>query len=425
MNYDKNELLKLRREESVLFLEKVLANPAERKKTALFKLTLEDFKQFNNTFGYRYGDLLLEQVAAYLSSFQGAQVWRISGVEFLLALCDIAYSKADELSTEIASRFDDTWNIEDMDCICAVNIGMIFPALPETSVQRVLEILDYATRESLAKGQNVPVLYDEELAGVERRTRLLAKQLKDMLACDEENNLQVYFRPTIRSADGCAVRAESYLRLYNPEYGTIGVATLMPIAEESGIACALNIYILRKACAQISKMLKAGCDFENVTVPLSAVQFLQKDFAKMVEKLLAEYEIPAEKLAFEITESTLINSFAQISEMLQIVSDMGIETILSDFGTGYSGVTNILDLPVKTLKLDRLFVYRMNDDDRCCAVIEGLIAMAHKLGMKVIAEGVESQRQKDLLESYGCDYQQGFYYSPTLPAEELLAYFAQ
>lgn len=424
MEYDAHVTLKLRKEQAAERIAERLKSESARRATALVKLTLEDFKQFNNTFGYRYGDLLLAQVARYLCGFAGAEVWRISGVEFLLIFDNTGYQKAESLSQEIAARFDDTWHIEDMDCICAVNIGMLFAPLPEISVERTFEILDYATRESLARGQNTPVLYDEELAGVERRTRLLAGQLKNALAAQTQTELEVCFRPTVRSGDFQPARAESYLRLFTPEYGTVGASVLMPIAEEAGIACALNLYILRKACRMIARMQQQDCAFEKITVPLSAVQFLQKEFPDTLQSLLAEYDIPAEKLGLEITESTLINSFAQISETLETISEMGIETTLSDFGTGYSGVTNILDLPIKTVKLDRLFIYRMNDDDRCCAVIEALISMAHKLKMQVIAEGVENELQKKLLTSYGCDYQQGYYYSPTVSENDLIGVFS-
>ncbi|MEG0804715.1 MAG: EAL domain-containing protein, partial [Pygmaiobacter sp.] len=293
------------------------------------------------------------------------------------------------------------------------------------SPESALEKLDAALHESMTCGQNTPVVFDEELGEMLHRTKLLANQLRDALVSPTDSALEVCFRPTVRTSNGVPVRAEAYLRMYSAEYGMIGAATLLPIAEETGIACALNLFMLRAACVMARTLLNAGCVFESISVPLSAVQFLQKGFCTELSALLKEYEIPANKLALEITESTLINSFAQISETLEEIAALDMETSLSDFGTGYSGVSNILNLPVATLKLDRLFVFQMVEDARCCGVIEGLISIAHKLGMKVIAEGVENEFQKEALTRYGCDYQQGFYYSATLPPPELLALFQE
>lgn len=276
-------------------------------------------------------------------------------------------------------------------------------------------------REAYLTGQNGMAVYDSHLREKLQRTKSIATRLKNALATPDDPDLEVCFRPTVLYDVHRYTRAESYVRLYSDTYGLVSEATLLPIAERSGLACALNIYAIRHTCQMIRDLLDAGRSFETIAVPVSAVQFLQPDFDRELAGLLEEYGIPAQKLALELNEETLItNGLTQMAYMMEKVSAMGIELVLSDFGTGYSGLNNVLDLPVSILKLDRLFILQMENDDRCADVICGLIDIAHKLGMKVIAEGVENDSQRERLASFGCDYQQGFYYSATVHAQELL-----
>lgn len=392
----------------------------EAKNSAVFKLALVDFKNFNDIFGRHYGDLLLDQVSAYLAGFEGAEVLRSGGVEFVLILHGSGYARAGEVGEEICDRFNETWRIGDMDFVCAMSLGIVLPPLAAEKGEMLLEMLDSAEHEAYLSGQNTAVTYTEELRESLLRTKAIATRLKNALAVPDDPDLEVCYRPTVLYDAHRYTRAESYVRLFSDAYGLVGEATLIPIAEQSGLACALNLYAIRHTCALIRKLLEEGRSFETIAVPISAVQFLQPDFDRELAGLLEEYGIPAEKLALEITESTLINSFVQVNYMMQQVAEMGVELVLSDFGTGYSGINNVLDLPVSVLKLDRLFVLQLENDERCGSVIEGLISIAHKLGMKMIAEGVETDHQRELLAGWGCDYQQGFYYSATVHADELV-----
>lgn len=402
----------------VELLQQLLVSPAA-KQAGVFKIGLADFKEFNDIFGRHYGDLLLEKIITYLSSFPAAQLFRPVGVEFLLILPNSGYTRTAEIADEICTRFNETWHIGDMDFICSMNLGFVLPPQEAQSGEELMEMLDSAGQEACRTGQNTAIPFTEALRAGILRTKAIATKLKNALASPDDPDLEVCFRPTVLYDAHRYTRAESYVRLFSDVYGLVGEASLIPIAEQSGLATALNLYAIRHTCALIRDLLDAERSFETIAVPVSAVQFLQPKFDEQLKAIIDEYNIPADKLALELTESTLVNSFMQITYMMGQVSELGVELVLSDFGTGYSGINNILTLPVDVLKLDRLFVLQMENDERCGVVIEGLISIAHKLGMRVIAEGVETDHQREMLAGWGCDYQQGFYYSATVTADEL------
>ena len=401
-------------------LEEIAETP-QAKSTAAFLISLSDFKSFNDIFGRHYGDLLLEKIIDYLGGFASSRVERCGGVDFLVLLSDTDYLKAEETADAICERFNDTWHIGNMDFVSAMSLGALLPPLRAERGEALLDNLEDAVREAYLAGQNSMAVYDSKLREKMTSTKAIATKLKNALATPDDPDLEVCFRPTVLYTAHRYTRAESYIRLYSDCYGLVSEATLLPIAEQSGLACALNLYAIRHTCQMIRQLLDAGRDFETIAVPVSAVQFLQPNFDQDLAAMLEEYKVPAEKLALELNEETLItNGLTQMAYMMEKISRMGVELVLSDFGTGYSGLNNVLNLPVSVLKLDRLFILQMENDQRTAAVVAGLIEIAHKLGMKVIAEGVENDFQRERLASFGCDYQQGFYYSATVHAKELL-----
>ena len=332
-------------------LQQLLVSPAA-KQAGVFKIGLADFKEFNDIFGRHYGDLLLEKIIAYLSSFPAAQLFRPVGVEFLLILPNSGYTRTAEIADEICTRFNETWHIGDMDFICSMNLGFALPPQEAQSGEELMEMLDSAGQEAYRTGQNTAIPFTEALRAGILRTKAIATKLKNALASPDDPDLEVCFRPTVLYDARRYTRAESYVRLFSDVYGLVGEASLIPIAEQSGLATALNLYAIRHTCALIRDLLDAERSFETIAVPVSAVQFLQPKFDEQLKTIIDEYNIPADKLALELTESTLVNSFMQITYMMGQVSDLGVELVLSDFGTGYSGINNILTLPVDVLASD-------------------------------------------------------------------------
>ncbi|MEG1779249.1 MAG: GGDEF domain-containing phosphodiesterase, partial [Oscillospiraceae bacterium] len=389
----------------------------KKERGGVLKLYLENFKLFDDMFGYAYGELLLKEVATFLSSIPNAQVFRYSGVSYIIILERQSYSQVMDVAQTLQERFEASWHINDMDYMCAVSIGMICYPDAAKDAAEVLPALEYAVNEASRNGQNAIVVFDGDLQQKLYRKQMVSRLLSDAINSDL---LEVRYRPTADLQKGIFSRAELYMRLLSADLGVISSAELISAAEDSGQICALNSYAIDKVCKQIRRLLDAEIDFESIAVPISPIQFLQDRFLDDMKEMLEQYQIPPHKLAFEITESILINSFSKVNITMQELAELGIELILNEFGTGYSGINNILDLPVDVLKLEKMFVCQLETNPRSGILIEGLIQIAHKLGMKLIAEGVETENQFNLLKEYNCRYEQGFYYSPTVDENQLL-----
>ncbi len=400
-------------------LDEVLSQ--KKAKGAVLKLYLENFKLFNDTFAYDYGELFLQEVIAYLNGIENAQVFR-SGVEFIILLEGQSYSDALDTAHRIQERFENAWRIRGMDYMCAMAMGMVvYPDMTETS-SGILKCLDCAVREAEQMDQNQIAVYDSRLQAKNYRRHAIAQLIKDSLSHPEQ--LELRYRPTYSVDDKKFTRAESYLTLHTEEFGLVGAKEFIPIAEDSGLICAVNNYAIRQVCRKIRELLDADIAFETLAVPVSPILLLQERFLDDVRDMMEEYNVPAEKLAFEMTESILISSLNKVNLVMEDLSQMGVEIVLNEFGTGYSGINNILALPVNVVKLERMFVLELETNPKSGYVIEGLIHMAKMLGLKLIAEGVETQKQVDMLAEYGCKYEQGFFYSATVASDELAGTFA-
>ena len=199
----------------------------------------------------------------------------------------------------------------------------------------------------------------------------------------------------------------------------VGSGDFIPVAEDSGQIRLLEYFALEQAGKCISELLEAGIPFESIALPISSVLFLQEDFLTMVAQIIEKYHIPPKKLAIEVQESIFVTAYLNVNVVMQELSEMGVELILNDFGSGYSGITTILDLPIDTVKLDRMFIWQLETNADSAHIIEGLIQIARQLELGIIAEGIETENQLRYLNSFKCTLQQGFYYSPTVSSDVL------
>lgn len=401
-------------------LQRVLAASGARRKGAVLKLYLENFKQLNDTFGYDYCEKLLEEISAYLRRAAGCEVYRYIGVEFILILEDASFAQANELAETILEQFSHVWKIGDTDCLCSVQIGLCAYPGVAASAEDMIKCLDRAVTEAAAHGPDQIAVYDSELDAKFARRQAIALSLKTALEKDE---IEIRYRPTYCLPKKQFTRAEFYMRVFVKGVGLVGSAEFIPIAEDSGQIRAIQYYALEHVCSTIAELLAAGKEFESIALPVSPVLFLQEDFLDEVRRLKEQYHIPDGKLALEIRESVLTTAYLNINIVMQVLSDMGVELILNDFGSGYSGISSILELPVNVLKLERMFVWQLETNPRAGVVIDGLIHIAKNLGLKLIAEGVETENQIQKLASFGCEYEQGFYYAPTVEKSLLMQIF--
>ncbi|MDL2215991.1 bifunctional diguanylate cyclase/phosphodiesterase [Ruminococcaceae bacterium OttesenSCG-928-N02] len=387
------------------------------KKTAVLKLHLENFNLFNSTFGYQYGDMLLEAIVKFLQA-SGGTLFRTSGVDFVLIMPGKGYLEGQQIADDISERFARTWHIGEIDTMATCSMGLLLPSLAAEPALQMLEKLDYAIQYANEQGQNFVCIYDETVAKKKHFEHVVAESLQWNLA-NNWDNLEVRCRITMNVETGTYTRAECYARLFTEEYGFSGAERFMPVADKTGTVYPLDIQIVNVTCKLIRKLMDEGRHFENIAVPVTAVLFLQENVDQIFTSILKHYGVPAEKLALEVSESAMITAYSSVNIMMQQLADMGIEIILTNFGTGYSGINNVINLPVSAVKLDRMLIWELETNPRSAVIIQGLVDIAKKLGLKVIAEGVETENQKQMLDQFGCPYQQGFYYSATVPMNEV------
>lgn len=395
-------------------LSGVMASPSEH--GVVIKLYIENFKRLNQVFGYDYCEHLLSQILRYLKEKTGKVVYHYIGVEYIMILDGYTEGQASDLAQEIGEKFDHAWKVDGTDCLCAVQMGMCSYPGHAGDPDQLFKCLDLAMLRAGEGAPNQAVMFNSRLQKELNRRRKIALYLQTAV---EKQEIDVRYRPTLCTATGRFTRAEFYMRIFIKDLGMIGSSEVLPIAEDSGQIRAIEYYALDQVGRCISNLMKKGVEFESIALPVSSVLFLQEDFLDEVQRVIKTYEIPRGKLAIEISESAITTAFLNINIMLQALSDLGVELVLNDFGSGYSGITTILEFPVDTVKLERLFVWQLETNPRSRHIIEGLIGITKNLDLNIIAEGVETPNQVEILSNAGCTYQQGFYYAPTLEEEPL------
>lgn len=381
------------------------------------KIYIENFKRLNELFGYSYCEELLAHILSFLEEETGCPIYRYVGVEFLVVLKDYSQGQASRLAERINERFGHGWTVRDIDCVCSVQIGLCScPGYP-ANADEMLKCLDMAVLKAAELGPNQYMMYDSKLHNENLRRQVITRYLRTAL---DKNEIEVRYRPTYNTATGRFSRAEFYMRIFVKDIGMIGAGEFIPIAEDSGQIRSVEYYALDQVGALIAKLITAGKEFDSIALPISPMLLLQADFLAEVERVIGRYQIPAGKLAIEIDEYAMSTAYVKITELMQELSELGVELILNHFGSGYSGLSQIFELPVDTLKFDRFFTWQLETTAQAEPIIEGLVQIARKVGLNLIAEGVETQKQLDALNSFGCELQQGFYYSPTLPEDVLI-----
>jgi len=378
----------------------------------VLKFYIENFKRMNELFGFSYCEELLEHILAYLEEVSGCTVYRYVGVEFILILKDCTQGKAIRLAESVLERFQHGWKIRDTDCICSVQVGLCsYPGYAATA-EELLKCLDLAVSKAREQGSGQYAIYDSKMHNQFQRSRTIAQYLGTAMA---KNEIEVRYRPTYHVESGKFTRAEFYMRVFVQGIGMVGSGEFIPIAEDTGQIRALDYYALDKVAAKIAELMDEGKEFESIALPISPVILQQEDFMENVSRVIRSYHIPAGKLAIEIDEYALHTATLDLMVLMQELAAMGVELILNNFGSGYSGITQALELPADTLKFDRMFTWQLETNPQSEPVIEGLSQIAVRMGKRLIAEGVETEKQVEALNRFGCGLQQGFYYAPTVP----------
>ncbi len=404
----------------------------ERKKDnfAVLFLGLDRFKRINDTLGHHIGDLFLKHVAEilkactrrsdatsrYVKEEEDPVLSRLGGDEFTILLPDIREpEKAAVVAGRLLKEIPVPVMLEGNEVSVTASIGIgIFPT-DGTDPETLMKNADSAMNQAKKEGRNTFQFYTEAL-NIKSLERLSLEG--DLRRALEKEEFTLYYQPQIDLARGRIIGAEALIRWEHPEKGLISPVTFIPIAEESGIIIDINRWVLRTACRRRQEWVDAGLGDLKVAVNLSAYKFSSQDIVAAIASSLEDAGMPPEKLEIEITENVFMTE-AAVSTMERI-KELNVGIALDDFGTGYSSLSYLATFPVDVIKIDRSFVMGSMTEKNNLIIIKAIIAMGHSLGKRIVAEGIETLEQMDLLTACGCDEAQGYYFKPPVPHEEFM-----
>jgi len=410
-------------------LKQALASSARSgNKGALLFLDLDHFKTLNDTLGHDVGDLLLQQVAARLTSCvrEGDTVARIGGDEFVVLLEDLspqpieAAALAENISNKILESVDQLYQLAAHSYRSTVSIGATLLNDHVTGVEELLKQADIAMYQAKDSGRNALRFFDPQMQEAITARTELEDQLRMAI---EQQQFKLYYQVQVDN-DGLPIGAEALIRWLHPERGLVPPLQFIPLAEDTGMILPIGSWVLDTACAQLKKWQQNKATRElSLSVNVSAKQFHQPEFVNQVQSILERHAIDPAFLKLELTESTLLEDVEGVIHRMMKLRKIGVRFELDDFGTGYSSLQYLKKLPLNQLKIDQSFVFDITLDSSDRALVRTIIAMAHSLDLKVIAEGVETPEQLDFLKNKGCNHYQGYLFGKPMPIEELEASF--
>jgi len=385
---------------------------------AVMFLDLDNFKTINDTLGHTIGDKLLQSVSRRLSGClrEGDTIARLGGDEFVLLLPQIQHEEdAAKVAKKVLESLKPPFSYEGQDLHVTTSIGISLYPHDGKDVQTLLKNADAALYRAKEEGKNNYQLYTPALNAKAFERLSLENSMRKAL---ERGEFILYYQPQIELVSCETIGMEALIRWQHPELGLIQPTDFVPIAEETGLIVPIGEWALRNACEQGKEWQEQGYRSLRISVNLSAIQFTQQDVVDMVERALSETGFNPENLELEITESVLMHDPETTTETLLKVKEMGVKVSIDDFGTGYSSLSYLKQFPIDRLKIDRMFIHALTENSSDAAIAKAIIAMAHNLGLKVVAEGVEETTQLEILRSLKCDEVQGYLLSIPLPVEE-------
>ena len=398
---------------------------------AILFVDLDRFKRINDTLGHSIGDKLLIDVGSRLDECtrstdccaQLGQVpegdiglARFGGDEFVLKLNDMdSESSVSEIADRIISVLTPPFSCEGHQFVITPSIGIaMFPQDGKTGEELIMNA-DMAMYRAKAAGRNNYKFFSETMRVKSLHRLDLETEIRNGI---NHQQFELHFQPKVDIGTWSVVGAEALLRWRHPERGWISPAQFIPIAEETGLITIIDRWVLRKACEQVSAWSELTSKIVPVSVNVSAQHFHADGLIDEVFRAVSDTGISARSLELEITESTLMHDLDNTAVALKRLKDAGIQLSVDDFGTGYSSLSYLKKLPIGTIKIDRSFVENVHVDKDDAAICAAILAMARKLGLKVVAEGVELNEQLEFLKRQRCDQMQGFLFSQAVPATE-------
>lgn len=398
---------------------------------AVLFLDLDRFKRINDTLGYEVGDLLLQKVserilecvrksdrAARHESESESCISRLGGDEFTLLLPEIAQiSDAAKVAKRILDTISQQFMIGGHEIFVSGSIGITVYPLDGPDPDTLLKNADSAMYSAKEQGRNNFQFYSKSMNATSFKRLTLETSLRKAL--DREEFL-VYYQPQVEIRSGEIAGMEALIRWKSPEMGMVSPADFIPLAEECGLIVPIGEWVLITACKWNKSIQEMGFPPKHVSVNISSHQFRRQSLLRTITRALRLSGLPPEFLELELTESAIMRNMEESSRILQDLKAMGLRVAIDDFGTGYSSLAYLKRFPLDVLKIDRSFIRDIPSDQDNSAIATAIIAMAHSLNLKVVAEGVETTEQLSFLHGQGCDEVQGFFYSPPLSETDFI-----
>jgi diguanylate cyclase (GGDEF)-like protein len=395
-------------------------------KCAVLCLGIDGFKEISDSLGHHLGDTVLKQIGALLQSTfgDGCITARMEGDEFVVTVTGFDAAMQVERLVRVIERAQQAIAkspiaISGSDLSITTSVGVAIYPDDGGNVSDLLRSADVALSHAKKKGRNS---YQFHTPGMNDRALELLLAERDLVRALSENQFVLHYQPKVDMRHGHITGAEALIRWQHPTRGLVSPAQFIPLAEERGLIVALGKWVLREACRQSVAWQNAGINELPIAINLSAVHFRQATLLSDVKRKLASNELSARCLELELTESSIMDDEAATIFTMDQLKEVGVLLALDDFGTGYSSLSQLKRLPLDNLKLDQSFVRGLPGDADDLAICTAVIAMGHALGLKVIAEGVETTEQLALLRELGCDVVQGYLFARPMPADQFFTF---
>jgi diguanylate cyclase (GGDEF)-like protein len=384
---------------------------------ALLMLDLNGFKAINDRLGHRAGDLVLQEASNRMAARlrDGATLARIGGDEFCLILNETTRVEAALVIENLIEVFDLPIIFEEQMIPVSGSFGIVEYPIHGNTVDDLLGKADIAMYEAKRSHKTFTV-YDESF---DPNNELAINLRADLITAVKENQLEIHYQPQVDLNHQSAPALEALVRWHHPDRGIVPPNDFIPFAEQNNMISLITRWVLEKAIEQCAGWIKEDV-ISNVSVNVSPQDFIDSDVLdpEWILKLMQSWSIPPGALVLEVTENLLINNSPRVEEQLRNLNSKGVELSLDDFGTGYSSLTYLHQIPVKEVKIDKSFVEKLDDKNKLL-IVKSIVDLGHNLGLRVVAEGVESKNQVDALKNLGCERLQGYYFSEPKPKKEI------
>ncbi|MGD2118612.1 MAG: EAL domain-containing protein [Chromatiales bacterium] len=390
----------------------------DKQQVAIFFIDLDRFKSVNDTLGHNIGDELLKLVAERLSACvrESDIVARIGGDEFVVVLTGLNDdSRVISYAEKMLKRLAATYHINGNELVSSPSIGIsVFPndGADESELIKNADVAMYHAKE---QGRNNFQFFSENLLIIAQERLALENELHSAISGKQ---FELHYQPLIGAANKRICGLEALIRWHHPEKGLIPPDKFIPVAEDTGIINELGDWVIEEACRQLSEWKKLGFRDIYVAINLSVKQLLSDNLSRQLHTIMEKYQLASNDLEFEITETAAMHDPELAVDRLQALRQLGVTLVIDDLGTGYSSLAYLKRLPIQILKLDRTFVSEIESNSNDTEICMATLALAHNIGLKVVAEGVETLQQRDFLLKHQCDFLQGYLFSAPLPAAQ-------